>query len=166
LETSLLGKAQWEWLKKGLSESTAPFKVLACGLVWNGAVRLLKTDHWMTYEHERDALFSFLGTHRISGVLLVSGDIHRSRAFRYATSGIVGYDLTEIISSPLANTTMAVAKVPSPEVIADGADEHSFLLLTADTTVDPPALTGQCLTATGQELFRIGLDLSQLTPRR
>lgn len=160
-----LGKEQWEWLKDGLKSSTATFKVLASGMVWNGAVRLLKSDHWMTYPHEREAVFRFIGRERIPGVLLIGGDIHRCRASRFRVADLAGYDLTEIISSPLANTTMAVAKVPSPEVIADGEDEHSFLLLTADTTVDPPTLTGRCLTAGGRELFAVALDLHQLTPR-
>ena len=50
---SLLGAAQWKFLLDGLRESDAPFKVLACGMIWNGATRPGKLDHWESYPHER-----------------------------------------------------------------------------------------------------------------
>ena len=39
-----LGGAQVAWLQQGLRASTAAVKVLACGMVWNGAVRPGKKD--------------------------------------------------------------------------------------------------------------------------
>jgi len=53
--TSLLGKRQREALIASVIASTADVKVLSCGMVWNGAVRPGKRDHWGTWAHERDA---------------------------------------------------------------------------------------------------------------
>jgi len=162
-KTTLLGAAQWEWLKRELAASTAPFKVLATGMIWNGATRPGKKDHWMTYPHERQAVFEYIGEKRISGVVLIGGDIHRSRALRYPTTESVGYELTELITSPLANTVIEAANAPSPYLLHDAGQQETFLLLTADMTAEPPTLVGKCLNAAGEELFVVALDLAQLT---
>ena len=75
---SLLGAAQWEWLREGLRASEAPFKVLAQGAIWqdkkNG-----ETDDLFTYWYERDALLDLVEREGIGGVVLLGGDIHVSR---------------------------------------------------------------------------------------
>lgn len=129
--TTLLGRAQWEWLRAALIESDAPFKLLCTGMVWNGAVRPGKRDHWATYAHERDALFAFLGEAGVEGVVLVGGDVHRSRALRHDTSALVGYELTEFISSPLANLVIPAANQPHPGLLFDDGTPFSFLELEA-----------------------------------
>ena len=160
---TLLGHVQWHWLKEGLMASQASFKILASGMIWNGAVRPGKKDHWETYSHERDALFSFLGEKRISGVVLMGGDIHRSRVLRYPTKNTVGYDLTEFISSPLANTVIETADVASPYLLHDVGQQETFMLLTADTLkAGKESLLMRCMNSQGEELFRTQLFLSEL----
>ncbi len=131
-KTTLLGRAQWDWLRGALAKSSAPFKLIACGMVWNGAVRPNKPDHWMSYPHEREALFRFLGDEGVSGVVLVGGDIHRTRSLKYPTRGVVGYDVTEFITSPLANTIIEAANAPSPHLLFDVGDPQTYLRVTAD----------------------------------
>ena len=148
---SLLGARQWKWLQDGLLASTAPFKVLACGMVWNDAVRPGKLDHWGSYAHERDALFAWLGEHSIRGVVLVGGDIHRSRVIRHATTDLAGYDLLELITSPLHGGLIAAAAAPHPGLVADLPAPHSFLLLDADSIAEPPTLRARIVDADGRE---------------
>jgi alkaline phosphatase D len=162
-KTSLLGAAQWKWLERELAASTAPFKILATGMIWNGATRPGKKDHWMTYPHERQAVFDYIGEKRISGVVLVGGDIHRSRALRYPTTESAGYELTELITSPLANTVIEAANAPSPHLLHDVGQKETFLLVTVDMTAKPPTLVGKCMNAAGEELFEVALDLAGLT---
>ena len=52
LSWTLLGKQQWAWLERSLKASDAPFKVLACGMVFNGSVRHGKHDCWGVYASE------------------------------------------------------------------------------------------------------------------
>lgn len=132
---TVLGRKQWDWLCAGLRASTAPFKVLACGMVWNDAVRPLKTDYWGAFPAERAALFAFLGEADIAGVVLLSGDIHRSRVLRHATREAVGYELTELITSPLAQSVIASADAPHPGLVWDVGVEHTCLVLEASDTV-------------------------------
>jgi alkaline phosphatase D len=132
--TTLLGRVQWEWLKGALAASSAPFKLIACGMVWNGAVRPNKPDHWMSYPHEREALFRYVGQADITGVVLIGGDIHRTRALRYPTTATAGYDLTELITSPMANSVIEAANAPSPHLLFDVGDEQTYMRVTADRT--------------------------------
>jgi alkaline phosphatase D len=160
---TLLGAAQWEWLRAGLRASDAPFKVLASGLIWNGAVRPGKPDHWDTYPEEREAIFRFLGEEEISGVVLMGGDIHRTRVLRYETRELVGYPLTELITSPIHSGVIVEANAPHPALIHDSGEPHSFLLMTVDTTVSPPTLHARFQNAQGRELYSLTLNSAELT---
>ncbi|MBI5361672.1 MAG: alkaline phosphatase D family protein [Planctomycetes bacterium] len=160
-KTTLLGKQQWEWLTRGLLESHAPFKLLVCGMVWNGAVRPNKPDYWMAYPHERAALFEFLAKEKIAGVVLVSGDIHRSRVFAFPPEDTgVPYPLHELVTSPLGNHPMAAANVPSKDLRFDSDEKHQFLLL----DVAPEKLVARFHAAAKGELHRLELDADGLRP--
>ena len=161
----LLGALQWEWLERELRASTATFKVLASGMIWNGATRPGKRDHWMTYPGERQAIFDMIGKHSIPGVVLVGGDIHRTRALRYPTTKSAGYELFEFITSPLANTVIQTANAPSEHLLHDAGVQQTFLLLTADTTAKPATLSARFLDHEGAELFAVHTDADALRPR-
>jgi len=165
---TLLGAAQWEWLRAGLTSSDAPFKVLACGMIWNRATRPLKVDHWMHFPHERGALFRFLGENEIGGVVLVSGDIHRTRAVRHASAHTVGYDLFELITSPMANTVIELANAPHPGLLFDAGVEETFLVLSALADEEPARLAARFLTHEGALLHELALtadDLARPAPQ-
>jgi alkaline phosphatase D len=161
---TMLGARQWAWLRDGLRASDAPFKLLASGLVWNGAVRPGKPDHWESYAAEREALFRFLGEERIGGVVLAGGDVHRTRVLRYPTEDVVGYALTELITSPIHASVIEEANAPHPALVFDSGTPHAFLLLTVDTTVQPATLHASFQDASGSELYALTLDAAALTP--
>ena len=162
-QPTLLGRAQWDWLRSGLEASTASFKVIACGMVFNGATRPGKPDHWMTYPHERRALFELIGTRDIRGVVLVSGDIHRSRVLRYAKDTGAGYPVTELITSPMHGRIIEAANAPHPDLVWDAGAPNSFLLLSADATGAAPVLTARFVNADGEELHTERLELGELS---
>jgi hypothetical protein len=131
-QPTLLGAEQWAWLRAGLRASTASFKVLACGMIWNGAVRPGKDDHWGAYPAEFDGLCRFLGAEAIEGVVLVGGDIHRSRVVVHATAERVGYDVTELISSPMHGRVIENANAPHPGLRFDSGEGHVVCIVAAD----------------------------------
>jgi alkaline phosphatase D len=155
---SLLGAAQWAWLQKALSESTATFKLLVCGMVWNGAVRGGKKDCWGNWPHERDALFAWIGRNKVSGVVLVGGDLHRSRALRHPTKAVAGYDIVELITSPLANTIIDSNDVADPALIFDKGVEQSFLRLTPEKSPAGETLHAAFIDGAGQIFGFVDLD--------
>ena len=99
---TFLGAGQMEWLKQRLLASRAPFKVLVCGCGWSAADGP-QGDTWSAYLNERNALFDFLRDREISGVVLLSGDSHVGELNCIPRSQAGGYDLYDLVSSPLAN---------------------------------------------------------------
>lgn len=130
-ERTLFGAAQLRWLQAGLQRSTAPWKVLAVGMVWNDGVRAGKQDQVAHWRAERDALFAWIGRERIAGVVLLGGDVHRSRVVLHPTSAVVGYDLPELVTSPLAQNVIEANAVPTAGLRFDAGEAHSCLVLTA-----------------------------------
>ncbi len=76
-QNTMLGGVQFEWLCDGLKNSKSCYKVLVSGTQFGGRK---KDDSWpgKFYVGERDKLFSFIVENKISGVIGISGDVHRS----------------------------------------------------------------------------------------
>lgn len=160
---SLLGAKQIAWLQKGLLASTAPFKVLACGMVWNNAVRPGKLDCWGNWLDERDGLLRWIGANRIAGLVLVGGDIHRSRVILHPVKELVGYDVPEFISSPLAQSPIEAAKVDAPGLLFDVGSSSAFLWLETSRAEQDLEIRGHILDEAGKELFVKGFGSKQLS---
>lgn len=160
---TLLGAQQWGWLRRELLASTATFKVLATGMIWNESVRPLKTDYWGAYLHERAAVWKYIADAKIDGVVLMGGDIHRSRLLKHAPDFTgAPYPLYEFISSPLKQNVHPLANVPHPSLVWDVGEPSVILLLEADSTAAPPTLTGRWINAAGQELHRVRIEAAEL----
>ncbi len=162
---SLLGARQIEWLQAGLRASTAPFKVLACGMVWNGAVRPQKLDCWGHWPHERDAILRWLGDAKVGGVVLVGGDLHVTRLIRHATKSLCGYDVLECVTSPLAQDVIPANAGKTDGVLFDAQPSSTFLLLDADVTESGAQLVLRFCDSAGEELFAHACPLAALSPR-
>ena len=100
-----IGTVQKAWLKQALRESDATFKLLIAGGGWATSGGDKFDESWGAYRHERDELFDFIRDERIGGVVLLSGDVHRGELNRIPRRAKGGYDLTELVSSPLAQPT-------------------------------------------------------------
>lgn len=162
-ERTLLGKAQTEWLLRELVASTATFKVLACGMVWNDGVRPNKKDCWGNWLPERNALFRWLGERRIAGVVLVGGDVHRSRVIVHPTRAAVGYDVPEFIASPLAQNVLESNKVDVPGLVFDAGEPHSCLFLSAAGSGEQAMLRAVFQAGDGREFHTREIPLEALT---
>ncbi|MEO2093681.1 MAG: hypothetical protein ABGY71_06425, partial [bacterium] len=99
----------------------------------------------------------------ISGVVLVGGDIHRSRILRHPTDESVGYPLLEFISSPLHDRIIASANQPHPGLIADFGTPQTWLELRIDPCA-PALVTASLRSASAEQLFEIALSAQQLSP--
>lgn len=163
---SLLGEAQWAWLAQRLRESTAPCKVVASSMVWNNRVRPLKGDCWGAYPHEFERFQRIVRESGAAGVVLVSGDVHRSRVLVHPTREAVGYDLVEFVTSPLHARVHSDAAVTGPEVGFDRGVASSFLLLEARESGGGGSLTARFVSATGETFHTHTVDVGALLPRR
>lgn len=157
-ERTLLGKTQTAWLQRGLLASSATFKVLACGMVWNGAVRPNKDDCWGHWLGERDALLHWIGSNAVPGVVLVGGDVHRSRVILHPVAALAGYDVPEFVTSPLAQDVIEANKVDVPGLVFDAGEPESCLFLTAaNGSLDATFVAGD-----GREFWRRSFTATEL----
>ncbi len=100
-EKTMLGTAQFAWLQSELKRSTAIFKVIVSGSGFSRS-KGEGGDSWAAFLHERDRLFDFIRDQEISGVILLSGDSHIGELNVIPWSERGGYDLYDLVSSPLA----------------------------------------------------------------
>ena len=108
-----------------LSSSDAPFKLLVCGSQWTEQGTL---DSWASFVPARDRLFDRIDAANIEGVVLVSGDIHRSSIRRIERPR---YDLIELTTSPLAAERGECGD--DEELVACWRDTDSYLWIHAET---------------------------------
>jgi alkaline phosphatase D len=100
-EKTMLGTAQFEWLKNELAASEAVFKVIVSGSGFSNA-KGESGDSWAAFLHERNRLFDFIRDSEITGVVLATGDSHVGELNVIPWSENGGYDLYDLVSSPLA----------------------------------------------------------------
>jgi alkaline phosphatase D len=103
-EKTLLGPRQLAWLMSELKASTAAFKVLVSGSGWS-VEKGMGSDSWASFLHERDRLFDFIRDNDVAGVVLLSGDTHIGEVNVIPWSERGGYDMYDLVSSPLAQET-------------------------------------------------------------
>lgn len=160
---TMLGAKQWQWLQQGLLASTAPFKILACGVIWDDKENF-ESDDWGTYKHELTAIQKFIGERQIPGVILMGGDIHASRVLRYKTAKITGYDLVQFIASPIHASTIPSLNVYHPDLVRSAVEPNVFLRIEADSTVTPAVLDATLLNKDGETVFSYRLTADDLKP--
>jgi alkaline phosphatase D len=92
-DKTMLGARQKAWLKEGLRASRASFKFVASSVPVHGP---WGADRWAGYATERDELLAFVRAERITGVVVLSADVHAAVDVDLATG------VREFIAGPLA----------------------------------------------------------------
>jgi alkaline phosphatase D len=156
------GPEQWTWLRQQLENSRAPFKILVMGQIWQDK-KNSENDDMFTYLHERDALFDFIKAKKISGVVLVGGDIHVSRHLIHRQR--IGYNLHDFITSPAHTSVISSLDVTHPDLEWSSQQPRQFFTLTADTRPTPAVLTGRFYLADGTIQREVVISYDQLVPR-
>ncbi|MGH8020167.1 MAG: alkaline phosphatase D family protein [Opitutaceae bacterium] len=164
---SMLGPVQKRWLLDALQHSTATFKLIVSPVAFAddakieqdpSGVTILAKDIWSGFTAERQEIYDFIGEHRISGVVLLSGDRHRAD-FR-VNHRARGYPFYELMCSWLTNPRPAGF---SGTPIWEYNEKPTFALLTCDPAAEDPALALEVSTIEGQPVFERTLYLSELT---
>jgi alkaline phosphatase D len=168
-DKTCLGQEQIAWLKDLLSQSHAPFKVLLCGQPWNDG-KAPGGESWASYTQERADLFAFIAAERIQGVILVSGDTHvgELNCLPHERYG-AGYDLFELVSSPLAQdcATSFLNYRPIHRIRQVYAGGSNAGLIDFDLTVSDPTMRFSLIDTQGARVWtELELRASELIPGR
>ena len=158
LDDSILGGPQQQWLLDALSASTATFKFLVSGSQWTADG---SGDSWASFVTQRDVIFDHIRDAQINGVVLMSGDVHRSEFRVIERAGAAGYDLPELTSSPLATWN---SPCPNEGEILNCADtEDYFVVVDVDTQAADPTLEARMINQDGALQATYATTLSALT---
>ncbi len=161
-----LGVRQKAWLKTALRKSHAVFKVLVAPGAWTEG-KGPGGDSWASFLYERNEIFDFIRDEGVTGVFLLAGDAHRPQINVIPWSERGGYDLYEVISSPLAQRVSreVLGTGDFRRVRAPNADTVNFGLLEFDTKARPARVTIRLIDAGGKELWKpVVLTADDLKP--
>lgn len=100
-ERTMLGSNQKAWLKDKILDSDAKIKVIVSSVPWAFEAKPGSKDTWAGFEKEREEIFDFLTENKITGILLLSADRHRTDAWKIEREN--DYPLYEFMSSKLTN---------------------------------------------------------------
>lgn len=87
LDGDALGASgQLQWLLNGLAASTARWKVIFSSVILNPTTK--PTDGWAAFPEERQTILNVIQTNGVTGVIVVSGDLHMGGIDNGTTSGL------------------------------------------------------------------------------
>ena len=98
-----LGRQQLDWLKEALLNSTATFKFITLGSITVVPQIRNGSETYIYQTGEREELFDFIYANNITGVIFLSGDIHRSYFGQYQPDCNSTYPIYEYTCSPLTS---------------------------------------------------------------
>lgn len=129
-DSTMLGEAQWKWLKEKLKEP-ADLRIVGSstqfGITHNGY------EAWANFPHEQKRFVDLIKTTRANGVMFISGDVHYAEISKLNVEG--GYPLYDVTASGITSTWDFAA--PNDNRIDGAIMENHFGLLTVNFNEDP-----------------------------
>lgn len=126
---TILGEAQWKWLKKELRNSDAQFNVIV------SSIQFLSDKHgfeaWANFPHEIEKLEQLIVTTKAKGTFIISGDRHIATFSSKNVSGL-SYPLVDFTSSGLTHTYTSFAGEENPYLKGEVIKDINFGLLKFD----------------------------------
>jgi alkaline phosphatase D len=159
-DKTMLGPDQKNWLLASLAASKAKFKVIASGTMWADGADKNGKDSWAGpwAREERDEIFDLINDHKINGVMLISGDRHRSDIWRIDRPR--GYPLYEFVSAKVTNQH---THKTFDNAVWSYNKGNFWGQLGFDLRSDDPVMTFKCVDISGRVVKEFPLRLSQLS---
>jgi alkaline phosphatase D len=129
-----LSRAQLDWLKRGLLESDAVFKLIMNSVPISDFPHLfdvLTVDRWEGYPAQREELLGFIDEMAIDGVVWVAGDFHLASMGRVAASG-AGSTQLEVLVGPGGQNGNVLAGTLGPPQFDWSSRENNYTELALD----------------------------------
>lgn len=128
-EGTMLGKAQWEWLKEELYNSKADFNIIV------SSIQFLSYEHgfetWGNMPHEVKKLENLITGSKAKGVIILSGDRHIAEISSKKLKGIP-YPLIDFTSSGLTHSYSSYSGEPNKYRLSKVVPFKNFGILKFD----------------------------------
>ncbi len=157
-DKTMLGPDQKKWLLKELAAAKGKFKVIASGTMFSDGADKDGKDSWAGSwaREERDEIFDLITKEKIDGVMLISGDRHRSDIWKIERPG---YPIYEFVSAKLTN--MHTHKTYDNAVWSYNKGNF-WGQLNFDFRPDDPVMTFRCIDISGDTVKEFPIPLSDL----
>jgi alkaline phosphatase D len=130
----ILGDAQWKWLEKELTSSSASFHIIGSG------IQMIPEQHmyekWANFPKARKRLFELLASTKAKGVILLSGDRHIAEISKYENASI-GYPIYEVTASGLTHSATTNQGEPNKYRVKHLVNELNFGMISIDWNKNP-----------------------------
>jgi alkaline phosphatase D len=141
---TMLGARQKAWLKEGLRASRAAFKFVLSSVPLHGP---WGPDRWAGYATERDELLGFVRGERITGVIVLSTDVHA------AVDVDLGTGVREFIAGPIGAWPLCRIVPQARQILQSSGrfficDAFNWALFTVRPEARPPEIEMQFIDAT------------------
>lgn len=159
-DKTMLGPDQKKWLLESLAASKGKFKVIASGTMFADGADKKGRDSWAgTWARdERNEIFDLINEHKIDGVILISGDRHRSDIWKIDRPD--GYPLYEFVSAKVTNEH---THETFPNAVWSYNKGNFWGQLSFDLRPEDPVMTFKCVDISGKVVKEFPLSLSQLS---
>lgn len=159
-DRTMLGPDQKKWLLESLGAAKGKFKVIASGTMWSDDADKGGKDSWAGRwaRDERDEIFGFITENKIDGVVLISGDRHRSDIWRIERPS--GYPLFEFVSAKVTNEH---THKTFPNAVWSYNEGNFWGQLGFDFNPEDPVFTFSCVDSSGDVVKEFPLKLSELS---
>ena len=159
-DNTMLGPDQKKWLLDGLAAARGRFKVIASGTMFSDGADKDGKDSWAGKwaRAERDEIFDLINDRKIDGVILISGDRHRSDIWK--TDRPRGYPLYEFVSAKVTNQH---THKTFDNAVWSYNKGNFWGQLSFDLRPEDPVMTFQCVDISGKIVKEFPLPLSQLS---
>jgi alkaline phosphatase D len=156
----ILGDAQWTWLEDELRTSDAQIHLIGT------SIQAIPTQHrwekWANFPQARDRLFALIDRTDAPGVVLLSGDRHKSELSRYDESGT--YPLYELTASGMTHVAPSDGSEGNRHRVGPLIIQKNFGLLHLDWSADPVQIQFQVRGTEDQILIDHTVSLAELQP--
>ncbi|CCQ56927.1 MAG: alkaline phosphatase family protein [Crocosphaera sp.] len=145
---TLLGEAQWQWLKEQL-EKPAEVRLIASSTQIIADQKGM--DEWGNYPHERRKLFKLIEDTNAKGVIFLSGNVHFAEISVWNDSNYPLYDFT---SSGMTHVEPKYASVENPYRVNNPYVNLNFGLVEIDwNNLSETTITLRLLSLNGESKF-------------
>ena len=159
-EGDILGGAQWTWLEDELRNSDAQIHFIGT------SIQAIPTQHrwekWSNFPQARQRLFDLLDRTGAPGVVLLSGDRHKSELSRLDDRA--GYPLYELTASGLTHAAPRDSWEPNRHRLGPLVIQKNFGLVEINWRADPVELRFQIRSTQDEKLIDHTVSLSALRP--
>lgn len=126
---TILGDAQWEWLKRELTDNGTDFTIIV------SSIQFLANEHgwekWGNHPDEVEKMNALLSNANANNILFLSGDRHHAEISK-TTLEAMEYPLLDITSSGMTHTFPGTPMEKNPYRVGKWSKELNFCILHFD----------------------------------